>query len=416
MSDTAAHLVERVFPWVPTRQWVLSLPFKLRYRIAYDSELMTAILNIFVRALFSQLCRRARELLGLKRSQCGAVTFVQRFNSALGLNVHFHLIGLDGVYAAGPDAAPEFHELPAPEDQEVLEAVTLIADRVQRMIERRGLENEADILVENDPGLAALYASGVRGRIASGPNAGNRVATFGGDRIDGDSLQAMSSPRCAAIVGFNLHGNVAIGPRDRERLERLLRYAARPPVALERLSRLPDGRLVYRLKRMWSDGSTDVVYEPQDFMARLAALVPAPRVHLTRFHGVLAPAAKWRSWIVPEPPPPPLPPPSVESAGSSAPLPIPSPESAPDIHNPIEAKGSTKDVPPRRNYAWAYLMMRVFLLDVLRCERCGGRMRILAAIHPPDTTRKILDCLGLPSRGPPLAPAIADFTVDIDSF
>ena len=126
------------------------------------------------------------------------------------------------------------------------------------------------------------------------------MATFGGDRIDGDSLEALSSPRCAAIAGFNLHGNVAIGPRDRERLERLLRYAARPAVALERLSRLPDGRLVYRLKRMWSDGSTDVVYEPQDLMAKLAALVPAPRVHLTRFHGILAPAAKWRPLIVPK--------------------------------------------------------------------------------------------------------------------
>ncbi len=70
-----------------------------------------------------------------------------------------------------------------------------------RMIEQRGLEDEADTLVENDPGLAALYASAVRGRIASGPNAGNRVATVGGDRIDGDSLEAMSSPRCAAIGG-----------------------------------------------------------------------------------------------------------------------------------------------------------------------------------------------------------------------
>src|SRR5438552_2382725 len=70
---------------------------------------------------------------------------------------------------------------------------------------------------------AALYASAVRGRIASGPNAGNRIATFGGDRIDGDSPEAMSSPRCAAIAGFNLHGNVGIGPRDKERLERLSR-------------------------------------------------------------------------------------------------------------------------------------------------------------------------------------------------
>jgi hypothetical protein len=414
MSDTAAYLVDRVFPWVPTRQWVLSLPFKLRYRMAYDSELMTNIVNIFVRAIFSELRRRAGELLGLKRSQCGAVAFVQRFNSALGLNVHFHLIGLDGVYAAGADGAPEFHELPPPEDAEVLQTVTLIAGRAQAMIERRGLEDEADPLSENDPGLAALYASAVRGRIASGPNAGNRVATFGGDRIDGDSLEAMSSPRCAAVAGFNLHGNVAIGSRDRARLERLLRYAARPAVALERLSRLPDGRLVYRLKRMWSDGSTDVVYEPQDFMAKLAALVPAPRFHLTRFYGVLAPAAKWRPSIVPKPPPPTAI--IIEPDVSSAALPIFVPESAPGINNPVEATVITKDMPPHRNYAWAYLMMRVFLLDVLQCERCGGRMKILAAIHPPDTTRKILDCLGLPTRGPPLAPAVPDLAAYMDSF
>ena len=145
----------------------------------------------------------------------------------------------------------------------------------------------------------------------------------------------------------------------------------------------------------------------EPLLAKLAALVPARRVHLTRFHGVLAPAAKWRPWIVPKP--------SVELDFSSAAVPIPLPESAPGINDPAEANGSTKEMLPRRNYAWAYLMMRVFLLDVLQCERCGGRVKILAAIHPPTTTRKILDCLGLPSRGPPLAPAISDFTAHMDS-
>ena len=289
MSDTAAHLVDSVFPWVPVRQWVLSLPFKLRYRMAYDSELMADILNIFVRSVFGELRRRARESLGLKRAQCGAVTFVQRFNSGLGLNLHFHMAAIDGVYAANSEGQPEFHELPLPEDAEVLQAAALIAERVTGMIERRGLENEPDALSDNDPGLASLYAAAVRGRIATGPNAGNRLAAFGGDRIDGDSLEVMSSPRCAAAGGFNLHANVSIGARDRERLQRLLRYAARPALALERLSRLPDGRLVYRLKRPWSDGTTDLVFEPQDFIAKLAALVPAPRVHLTRFHGILPP-------------------------------------------------------------------------------------------------------------------------------
>jgi hypothetical protein len=62
------------------------------------------------------------------------------------------------------------------------------------------------------------------------------------------------------------------------------------------------------------------------------------------------------------------------------------------------------------------MMMRVFALDVLQCEHCGGRMKIIAAIHPPDTTVKILECLGLPSRAPPLAPAVSEITVHTDSF
>ena len=58
------------------------------------------------------------------------------------------------------------------------------------------------------------------------------------------------------------------------------------------------------------------------------------------------------------------------------------------------------------NYSWAELMRRVFAFDVLECDRCGGRMRIIAALHPPEAIRKILDCLGLPVRAPPIAPAL----------
>ncbi len=67
-----------------------------------------------------------------------------------------------------------------------------------------------------------------------------------------------------------------------------------------------------------------------------------------------------------------------------------------------------------RNYTWAELMKRVWALDVLECPRCQGRMRILAAISPPDATRKILNCLGLPSRAPPLSPAVSEFTASIE--
>jgi len=84
MVDTAAHLVDRVFPRVPVRQWVLSLPFALRYRLAYDSEMVTAVLGVFIRALFGLYRRMARDY-GIDQTQCGAVTFVQRFGSAANL-------------------------------------------------------------------------------------------------------------------------------------------------------------------------------------------------------------------------------------------------------------------------------------------------------------------------------------------
>jgi len=85
-----------------------------------------------------------------------------------------------------------------------------------------------------------------------------------------------------------------------KRLERLARYAGRPPLATERLSLLPDGRLLYRLKRRWRDGTTHVIYEPLELVERLAALVPLPRFNLTRYSRVLAPGAAFRPLVVPQ--------------------------------------------------------------------------------------------------------------------
>ena len=72
--------------------------------------------------------------------------------------------------------------------------------------------------------------------------------------------------------------------------------------------------------------------------------------------------------------------------------------------------------PHPRNYSWAELMKRVWVLDVLECSRCSGRMRILAAIHFPGVTQKILDCLGLPSRAPPVAPVASTDATQPDWF
>ena len=92
MSDTAAHLVDRVFPHVPVRQWVLSFPYALRYRLAYDAPLVSAVLAIFTKTVFASLIRRAREFGAVRHAQCGAVTFIQRFGSSLNLNLHLHML------------------------------------------------------------------------------------------------------------------------------------------------------------------------------------------------------------------------------------------------------------------------------------------------------------------------------------
>jgi hypothetical protein len=98
MADTAAWLVDRVLPLVPVRQWVLTLPFALRFRMAYDARLTSDVLRIFLRAVFSSLRRRARRKGPIHRPQSGAVTFVQRFGDALNLNVHFHaLVRASGI-------------------------------------------------------------------------------------------------------------------------------------------------------------------------------------------------------------------------------------------------------------------------------------------------------------------------------
>ena len=92
------------------------------------------------------------------------------------------------------------------------------------------------------------------------------------------------------------------GADQRKELEHLCRYITRPAIANERLKRNRAGQVVLQLKSAYKDGTTHIVMAPLEFMQRLAALVPRPRLHLIRFHGVLAPNAKLRSKIVPGPP------------------------------------------------------------------------------------------------------------------
>lgn len=386
MADTAAFLVDRILPAVPVRQWVLSLPIALRYKLAYDSKLAAEVLQLFVRSVFASLRFRARHKYGRARYECGSVTFVQRFGDALNLNLHFHSIVLDGVYHHERGGVARFRRLPPPTNADVERTTRRIVRRLRRLLIARGLTPDADVaaadsLPDDQPFLADIYAASVRSRIAIGERAGLGVLRIG-ELVDPEEAAFVTGPRSTMIDGVSLHANVSVPSGDRRRLEKLCRYIARPPVSTERLSKLRDGRLLYRLKRRWRDGTTHVVFQPLELVEKLAAIVPPPRVHMIRYHGVLAPRAGCRREIV--------------GAGNAK------------RKNRDEIDDSESDCAhtPRRWMPWAKLMQRVFAIDVLECPRCGGKMKILATIHPPEATTAILESLGLSPRAPPLAASL----------
>ena len=152
---------------------MLSLPFTLRYQLAFDAPLTAAVLDVFIRSVFAGL-RRAAARAGIADAQCGAITAIQRFGSALNANVHFHSLVLDGVFSRpAPGAAPVFHPLPAPTDEEIAQILEQIHERVTRLLRRCGRLPEdpspTDPVAEQMPLLAGYAAASIQERIATGP-------------------------------------------------------------------------------------------------------------------------------------------------------------------------------------------------------------------------------------------------------
>ncbi len=168
---------------------------------------------------------------------------------------------------------------------------------------------------------------------------------------------------------------------QREKLERLCRYITRPAVSTERLSLTAQGNIRYRLvasthparaafvhpctaKSPCRDGTTDVVFEPLDFMARLVALVPTPRVNLTRYHGVFAPNHRLREQV------------TLARRGGRT------------------AETANEPAPARHvSMTWAQRLKPAFKIDILTCEHCGGAVKVTASIEDPVVIKKILDHL-----------------------
>jgi len=169
----------------------------------------------------------------------------------------------------------------------------------------------------------------------------------------------------ANTAGFSLHAGVATRSSEREKLERLCRYIARPAVSTKRLSLTRNGQVRYELKTPWRNGTTHVIFEPLDFISRLVALVPRPRVNLTRFHGVFAPNSKYRVLVTPA------------QRGKRK--------------NTQSPEGTEQTTAQRRaSITWAQRLKRVFKIDIETCSACGGDVKIIACIEDPAVIKKIL--------------------------
>ncbi len=435
MCGTAAFLTDHVFPEVPVRQWVLSVPFALRLTLARRPD----ALSLVGRVLVSEILRYQREAAGAlgldcRRARSGAVQFPQRFGGSLNLNVHYHVAVPDGVFVRdrAPDASGNrpiaFHPLPRPSPAVLGTIVHNVEIRVTRWLRRKGLlpGPDADADFSNEPPERSALDACLEGSLGLGeltelPGAYPR----GGDLAERDDLEparpTRSARRGAQARGFDLHAGVAVAANDREGRERLLRYCARPPLSLERLSRLPDGRIAYELRKPWGR-QTHRVMEPLAFMARLAALVPPPRHPLIRFHGVFAPHSSWRAGVVPHPAPE-VAPGACRSAGQSPTSPWRLATPAGEVEAPIvssrperasvleQARDGEHLCDPGSRIPWAELLKRTHDIDALACP-CGGRLQFIAVITDHEVARDLLESLGLPSAPPPLARARSPDLID----
>jgi hypothetical protein len=235
MSEGAANLVEHLLPIVPFRQFVLSVPVRLRFRMAYSPDLTTAVLRCFIAAIESDLRRRARKRKIRGDLEAGAMTVVQRFGSSLALNVHFHTLAADGVWARQADGSLLFHPLPAPSDEEVGRIARTVCRKVQRVLARQRTSDDGQTSL-----LDELANASVQGLVATGPRRGCRVLRLGSTGEDA-SYARFPSWLGRFVASTFVSARILLGPPGRRFLLRARalihsRAARAPPGALPRLA------------------------------------------------------------------------------------------------------------------------------------------------------------------------------------
>ena len=268
------------------------------------------------------------------------------------------MLFLDEVYVECRDDALRFRWA-APTGAELSRLAYTIARLVDRFLEWEGLlARDAEKIylageAEDEGSMDQLLGSSITYRIVVGPQQGRKV--FSLQTLPASDQQETFTDTVGKVAGLSLHAGVAAGVDECKKLERLCCYISHPAVAEKRLSIISNGNIRYQLKTPYRGGTTHVIFEPLDFIARLAALVPKPRVNLMRFHCVFALNSKHRAFV------------AKVARGKGA--------------KPKVSDEEQEKTPAERCAAmtWAQCLKLVFGIDIDTCRTCGGVLRIIAS-------------------------------------
>jgi hypothetical protein len=364
MADTAKHLIHEVIPNVPTRQWVLSMPYAYRFLLARNPEFLRLSLALFHRAINQDYLKRAKKL-NLKNPKIGAIMVVQRFGGALNLNVHFHTIYTDGVFYENQFGGESFFEL-IPEHEDIVKLNIILKNRLTKLFKK------FEFIDDFDDHQIDIQSQSVQNR-----DEHFKLPIKIGKVSDPPFIE-FKGTRCSYLDGFSLHANVKILSHQRSELERLCRYILRGPIANDRISYDPYTGVRLKLKSPYTDGTTHLQFTPDQFIKRIIALIPPPRQNLIRYVGVFGARHKKREVITSMAQP-----------------------------KKVKTKKKTYRTP------WSELLRYVFKYEVNYCDYCGTKLQLVATIKSQEACHKILTHLKIPieqiTTSAPRAPPELDF-------
>jgi hypothetical protein len=316
MVKTAARLVDDLIPAIAIRQWVISFPLRIRHYLL-EPGILQHVLEIVVDEIRKTVIAGSRDVPNPK---IGAVSFLHNFGATLNVHPHFHLIFSDGIFFTEGDSFKlQFQEAILTE-WDIRTTQEHIQKRVLKFFERKG-------------------------------------------RFSNKEVEKMLTHDNS---GFSLDASVKINAWDRDGLERLIRYCARPCFVSENL-RMNGPWIIYRLSKPTHKGRRFVQLDPMEFLDRIAAFIPLPRRHRRHYHGVFAPNAPLRKKLI-------------ACVKGEYPNSI-------SIHQTVE---KTK----RASLDWAQLIKRIYEIDPLLCSKCGKKIKIIGFVTHQAEIHRILKRIG----------------------